>query len=155
MAGLRDSANNMRTLAKRVAANTPALQRKTALAIAQALITGTPVLTGRARANWQIGIGSAPSGTVGPEVPTGPGSTKAKLAQQANASAVTATAISTAQGAIASGKGEPIHITNNLPYIIPLNDGHSKLAPAGFIELAVAAGSQAAQGTRIMDGDLS
>lgn len=31
----------------------------------------------------------------------------------------------------------PFYISNNVPYIGRLNDGHSKQAPAGFIQLAV------------------
>ena len=39
-----------------MALNRPALQRKVALAVHQAASTGTPVRTGRARANWLIGL---------------------------------------------------------------------------------------------------
>lgn len=154
MASLRDHATQIRTMAKRVVANTNALQRKVALAIDQALVTGTPVLTGRARNNWQIGIGGAPGGVLGPDVPKGKGATARKAALTASGASVTADVLSRNAAAIATGKGEDIHLTNNLPYIVPLNEGHSKLAPAGFIELAIQAGSQAVAGTRIMDGDL-
>lgn len=36
-----------------------------------------------------------------------------------------------------SSPGQDIHLTNNLPYIKPLNEGSSHQAPAGFVEVAI------------------
>ena len=47
-------------------------------------------------------------------------------------------------------KHKSIHITNNLPYIGSLNDGHSKQAPAGFVQMATLAGLAAVRGLRVL-----
>ncbi len=46
--------------------------------------------------------------------------------------------------------GKELHITNNLPYIVPLNEGHSHQAPIGFVEQAVAEGVAAVKGAKIL-----
>ena len=44
-----------------------------------------------------------------------------------------------------------IHITNNAPHIQPLNDGHSKQAPAGFVQIAVMEGLAGLRRARIVE----
>lgn len=75
----------------------------------------TPVKTGHARANWVPSVGAPHVGEDGGE------------AQAAGA------------GAIASYKltDGPAWESNNVPYVPRLNDGHSKQAPALFIEAAI------------------
>lgn len=102
--------------------------RKVALLVDTGVVLGTPVDTGRARANWQVSVGRPAEGVL-------PAPPSPSVGQQA--------ALKQAQTALASyagGEGVEIHITNNLPYIRRLNDGWSKQAPAGFVETAVAAG---------------
>jgi hypothetical protein len=48
-----------------------------------------------------------------------------------------------------SGQGAAVHIVNNAKHIGSLNDGHSKQAPANFVEMAVAAGREAVRGLRV------
>lgn len=118
------------------------IKRKTALAVDQALVLATPVDTGRARSNWLVSLGSGRSNVVDPYAPTN----KAGIGESANA-----------QGAISQGSGEiaravpsqDIYITNNLPYIVPLNQGHSAQAPAMFVEQAIEAGSQAVKSEHV------
>lgn len=79
----------------------------------------TPVLTGRARGNWRLGLDKPdwhvdvdffdPDGTIGD-------AEAREIARNARI-------------------GMTLWITNGLPYIVPLDRGHSKKAPAGFIEL--------------------
>lgn len=148
MATPRQFAQNMGRLADKVQRNATRLQRTTAGAILQAVVLGTPVGNptlwqsrapagysgGRARANWQVGLGGAVGGV-----------TDAKDAA--------GSATITAGGSRISGStpGQDIHLTNNLPYIVPLNEGHSKQAPAGFIEQAVRQGEEHARSARILD----
>lgn len=47
------------------------------------------------------------------------------------------------------GKNAEIHITNNLPYIGALNDGHSKQAPADFVRIAVMDGLATVRGAKV------
>jgi len=85
------------------------------------VVQKTPVDTGRARGNWQVGIGSAPEDPI----------------ERADRGG---------QQAIASGTAEiagarpfaPIIIASNLPYIHKLEDGSSQQAPAGMVGLTVA-----------------
>lgn len=129
MADLRQFSGRIRIMGQRVEQNADALVRKAALAVDSAVVLATPVDTGRARANWQVNIGSSASGTVEAEDTTG-------------------------QAAIAQGRvkitqyrgGSSVHITNNLAYIGRLNDGWSAQAPSGFVEKAVLVGVAAAQG---------
>jgi hypothetical protein len=92
---------------------------------------GTPVDTGWARANWIPVIGSA-SGRAAPK----PGDRSqtvgaaVNLAQQGQAAIATiATTYRTSMG--------PVTIANNVPYILPLDAGSSKQAPAGFIRRGI------------------
>jgi hypothetical protein len=80
------------------------------------VLDGTPVLTGRARRGWTVGLNKRPRRAK-------------KGANPEDGFAV-----------IKSAKpGEPIYIVNRLPYINRLNNGWSKKAPASFFERAVAA----------------
>lgn len=90
---------------------------------------GTPVDTGWARANWVPNIGEPLTGVVGTR------------------EAVTAGAQAAGQAKLIRyklGQG-PIYLTNNVEYIKRLNAGHSKQAPAGFIQAAVARGIKAVE----------
>lgn len=83
---------------------------------------GTPVDTGWARANWIPQIGQPAAGTAGsPEN-------------------VSAAASESGKAAVAAGYSYlngPAHITNNVPYIVRLNEGSSKQAPSGFVQRAI------------------
>lgn len=138
MPGLREFSGRIRIRAKRIEENADALVRKVALAVDTAVVMATPVDEGRARSNWQVGIGEAPEGIKEPYSPGKGGDTGAANAQEA---------IEQGKRIIHRyTKGSTIHITNNLPYIQRLNDGWSAQAPAGFVEKAVVIGVAAAQG---------
>jgi hypothetical protein len=94
--------------------------RKVALEMFKRVIYKTPVDTGRARANWQVTIGSQASGTVEIDDKSG-GATMSK-----------ATAASAGFNA-----GDTIYLTNNLPYIRKLEEGSSQQAPTGMVALTV------------------
>ena len=97
--------------------------RRLALAADQTLVSATPVDTGRARSNWMVQLGSASSETRDP-MPEG------QLLSEAAATI-------SAYRSTPAGPGPEIHITNNLPYIQRLNEGHSAQAPAAFVEQAI------------------
>lgn len=128
MADLRSFANKMRDISSAIEHAAGEMTRRTAVAVDTAVVMATPVDTGRARANWQAGIGAPVEGTTEDVSESGAG------------------AIAEASSKIAGYKGgSVIHITNNLPYIQALNDGHSAQAPAGFVEHAVDVGAKAAK----------
>jgi hypothetical protein len=107
-----------------------AIVRQVATGIDRVVVKSTPVDTGRARGNWQATLGAPADGVVSTLSPSG-----AEAIAQADA------VIATYRG----GPGAVICITNNLPYIVPLNNGHSAQAPAGFVERAVASVERAAR----------
>lgn len=82
-----------------------------ALQLDRRIVQGTPKDTGRAQANWFVSEGKRRTDTTESVVPEA----RPKL------------------------KGETvIFISNSLPYIIPLEYGHSKQAPAGMVRKAIA-----------------
>ena len=82
-----------------------------ALQLHRKIVLGTPVDTGRARANWQISESAPELGVIlGRDLAPIP-----KLSGDTT-----------------------IYITNSLPYIVPLEYGHSKQAPHGMVRKAIA-----------------
>lgn len=86
---------------------------------------GTPVDTGWARANWVPNIGSPVTSPAGSREQAEKGVLPS--AQQAGIAAMLS---------YKSSKG-PVFISNNVPYILPLDRGSSKQAPKGFVRRAV------------------
>ncbi|RTL04578.1 hypothetical protein EKK58_10260 [Candidatus Dependentiae bacterium] len=102
-------------------------QRKVVLAVDAAVVLATPVLTGRARSNWIPSLDKPVT----------------KELKKESYDKTGGEAIAAAQSVAAGIKfGSDVYISNNLPYINRLNQGHSQQAPAGFVEKAV----QAAKG---------
>lgn len=98
------------------------IKRVTVNATAE-LIETTPVDTGWARANWIPSIGVSVSNTTGdPE--------NVSSADQQTGIAEVTTRYTLAQG--------NTFVTNNVPYIVFLNEGSSTQAPSGFVEAAIA-----------------
>lgn len=83
------------------------------------IIRNTPVDTGRARASWTIAVNQA-NRNVMPAVPAG-----ARVYPDP------------APGFLAVGPGDTVIISNNLPYINALEDGHSKQAPFGMVAVSM------------------
>ncbi|WP_152615640.1 hypothetical protein [Leisingera sp. ANG-M1] len=94
--------------------------RKIALGMFSQVIMNTPVDSGRARANWQVAIGSVPDGVLTLEDKSGSATISAADASAAGLKA-----------------GDVIYLANNLPYIQRLEDGYSGQAPAGMVGLTV------------------
>ncbi len=94
--------------------------RQTVVLLSQGVVLGTPVDTGRARANWQFG-NNFPSGTLGAS-DRGGGATLTRIAGQM-------------PGVRAGGS---VWLVNNLPYISRLENGYSRQAPAGFVRKTLA-----------------
>ncbi|MEQ1792732.1 MAG: HK97 gp10 family phage protein [Nitrospira sp.] len=113
--------------AKQVKLDYAKVVKRVAFDIFTRIVRKTPVDTGRARASWNLSIGTidltvAPEGQY-PEMNTWDGEAKA------NAALATVT-----EKALLN---DAIFITNNLPYIKELENGHSQQAPAGMVALSV------------------
>lgn len=118
--------------------------RSIVLTIFSGVVEKTPVDTGMARGNWQIGYGSMPTGTTG-------------VRDASRGSAADGIAAKMTQPVI----GNIIYLVNNLPYIGVLeyggypnppdggagktSGGYSKQAPAGMVRVTVSEISQRVQ----------
>lgn len=88
------------------------------------IVRRTPVLTGKARGNWNLSVGT-PDLTERRPAPTGQTSiNRAKQVLGSNRSG--------------AGKIKRIYIANGLPYILRLENGWSKQAPAGMVAITLA-----------------
>ena len=97
---------------------------KVIIAIFTDLVMATPVDTGRARASWRIGIG-APDLSYEPEGSYAAGAPKGQISKLKGMKLEDLTRT-------------PIFITNSVPYINPLEYGHSKQAPHGMMRITAA-----------------
>ncbi|WP_307887243.1 hypothetical protein [Brucella abortus] len=95
------------------------------------LVEDTPVDTGWARANWVPAIGTSMDtpASARPDQSMVPGAVARQQAGQASL-----LGYRLAQGSV--------FISNNVPYIMRLNDGSSQQAPRGFVQAAIARGIQ-------------
>lgn len=142
MGSLGDLSKRMHRLAGELPARANALKQQVALPVVERLITDTPVDTSNAESNWQVGIGGSPAGPIPPHYLGEHGSTD--QASQGEAKAL-------ARSRIASVKaGQPIYISNNVPYIIKLDQGSSPQAPLGFTHLALSLGRSILAKLRIL-----
>lgn len=104
----------------------------TALTIVGDLVYHTPVDTSQALSNWDVTVGAPADDPHGPYFAGKYGSTMQQSAAEA---------LAVAKRTLKDKKpGQPIFIANNLPYIVPLNQGSSAQVPAGFVERAVLLG---------------
>ena len=124
--------SKMKRIAKNVPAQADKLTRMIGLSVDAAVVLATPVDEGRARSNWQVQIGDSAQDSIAPYDPGFEGSTGAANARHA---------IEQGKQAISTYKsGSSIHITNNLDYISPLNNGSSPQADPGFVQESILIG---------------
>ena len=98
--------------AKAIGVSTEKATRKIAFELYSDIVQATPVDTGRAKANWNIGFGAINTRV-----------TKSTRFQLIN---------------LPKGSGKrAIYITNHLPYINRLENGSSKQAPSGMVALSM------------------
>lgn len=97
----------------------------------------TPYLSGQARANWQVTMNAPASNFI--ELREAVRNQVYDVADVGDALDHGLSTIQTFQS------GDTLYITNNAPYIVNLNQGSSKQAPAGFVESAIQAASSVRQ----------
>lgn len=130
----------MVSLARRVEASADDLVREVGRQVVTQAVRSTPYDEGWAKSNWQAGSGSAPQGTRLPfAFKGGPG---------ANDAGAIADAVRIISGH--PGNGVPLYISNTAKHIGRLNDGYSRQAPAGFVQLSVQAGLAAVRTRRFL-----
>lgn len=106
------------------------VQSDTTLAVLDRLLDANPVDTGWSRANWIPTVGEpdlTPKAVIGSPAQTAIGAGVAEIMQATNPT-------------------EDQHLSNQVPYIEALGDGHSPQAEAGWVERAADEGEKIAQG---------
>lgn len=102
--------------AKKIGATRKAVFQKATLDIWNGITLKTPVATGRARSSWNVAVGN-PDPSIPPEGERGmPAPPDVKRVDG----------------------NQVVWITSNLPYIEPLEHGHSQQAPNGMVTLTIA-----------------
>lgn len=134
MGNLKDFAKRMKKHGRTVQANSTKAAITTAGVIVQTVTLATPVDEGTARGNWFASLGS-PNLQADEAFKDKSGQTTISIAKQTISKKI---------------PEQPIYITNNLPYIDPLNKGHSSQAPAGFVEKAVLVGKTHMRSVRLL-----
>lgn len=94
--------------------------RRAVLGMTREIVRATPVDTGHARSNWFWGV----------QVVSDEDATLSKSGAPSLARA--------ASFASTVRSGGVVYLTNNLPYIMPLEFGSSQQAPAGMVRITVA-----------------
>lgn len=97
--------------------------RKVALDMFTRISQRTPVLTGRAVTNWMVAKGTPITISTTDADPTGTQAMQAAMS-----------VFATYDWKVDAN----IFITNSVPYIMPLEHGHSKKAPNGMVKVTVA-----------------
>lgn len=129
---LRTLARNCERRARDIELNANECKIEAASQMLEYLVNTTPVDTSKALSNWQVGVGQPVSSEIGPHVPGEAGST-------VDASSAAALAIGLERLRRAK-PGQPVYLSNLVPYIRRLNNGWSQQAPAGFIDGALEIG---------------
>jgi hypothetical protein len=124
-------ADQMRAWERKTAAKSDVSVRKIALQIFAQIVLKSPVDSGRFRSNWQVSIGSVPTGTQdGETFPQGDAVDVKGPIYYAKLSGGEATLFG-------ANAGDTIYFANNLPYARRLEDGYSQQAPAGMVALTI------------------
>ena len=107
--------------AEKIELNVEIVAKKVGLDILKEIVERTPHDTGRARGNWQVGINQESFNSLDREDKTG-----ASAVSQGGTIIRTLTA------------GDTVNIYNNVEYIMQLETGSSKQAPAGMVGVTIA-----------------
>jgi hypothetical protein len=114
-------ASNLKVVMIELEAFTAKQAKQLTLEVTANLRETTPRDTSWAASNWIPNIGTPIRETDGSRTGVSSARSEAGLAQVATKYRLV---------------DEPIFISNNVPYIQKLNNGHSKQAPAGFVQIA-------------------
>lgn len=134
----------MTRLADNVPRNANDIKKRVAKAVTRKVVPDTPVDTSQARSRWQGALNASPVDVYGPYYPGKHGSTAGPSTEKSIQ--VIEQVIDRAQ------PGDTIIVGNNVPYILRLNNGYSKQAPAKFIERAIHNGILSLRGLKVLRG---
>lgn len=137
MGSLSSFAASMRKRAARVEPAMANVLKTAALNVVKDVASDTPIKTGQAQSNWLTSIGTPNPFYQANELSNSGWRDSLDFAKQVLANYKTS---------------DPIHITNNVPYIVELNRGTSKQAPALFVQAAVLRATYRLRGVKIKLG---
>jgi hypothetical protein len=113
---------NLNDVRRKIGDKVLVVQKKVALQCLEGIVNMTPVDTGRARGNWQVTIGSPKQGHDWERKDKGGSATIDQGRSTVNELSSPGT----------------VYITNNLPYILALENGRSSTqAPQGMVRLTL------------------
>lgn len=101
------------TIADKMMVDVDEVRQAVSVELFSAVVNDTPVDEGRAQGNWQTSTSNPVEGVIDRMGPTA--------------------AIEEIERVVAASFEEDVYLTNNLPYIEPLEFGHSDQAPAGMV----------------------
>lgn len=142
---LASFANIIQTLSENVVRNATAMQKDVAMHVLDEVARATPVDTGRAISNWLVNPDSPANFTLyEAHTPGQLGSTQSVNIQQT---------INDGDDVIKSHVKGPLHITNNLDYVLAMNEGRqqTRQATPHFVEAAVLSASKVGITRSILD----
>lgn len=125
MVTLGEFSRRMKSLAGRVPVNVRDMKRVVATEVLRAVVNGTPIDTGQARFNWNVGLNR-------PDYSTDMVGFSAYGRTTAWSGKMSTSMMTIARAAF----NDTIYISNALPYIQKLNDGGSKQAPRDYVRIA-------------------
>jgi hypothetical protein len=131
MAGIGSFNSQLKAFAKDVRDRHANKVKRTATAVQRAAYQSTPIDTSRAMSGWRSQVNAPYTGQVS-YVPGFRGSTmgEAYASNEANIQDVS----------VSYKFGQSVYVTNNVPYILILDEGGINRAPAGMSSLALQAG---------------
>jgi len=137
---------DLEAFAKQIGVELGTVVKKTTLDLLGKIVARTPVKTGRARGSWIVSLDTSSETSL----PPGDYPAYHESSSAANAAVSVATPELDVLTAPGGNPYRTVWISNNLPYIQPLNDGHSTQAPAGYVEMTVAEVEADIQGTSVI-----
>lgn len=149
MADLLQFSKNIRRRGRQIENSASELVRSMAKRTLRSLVQNTKADTGKARSNWRVGLGAAPTAVIDPYSPYPKGS-KANgrgAAETANAAAAIAAGnarINSVKGVSGVGLKTAVYITNNVPYL-------DKALQPGAIEVSIREAQAVVRGFRVFD----
>lgn len=152
MATIAEFSRNIRKRASNIENGAVRLVKKVAKTALRELVNGTPVKTGRARSNWRVSIGGTNTAVIEPRADPG----KRGFAERTVAKATIAEGIAKINTLSASkfnrlSAGKSVRISNNVPYIDKLRNGHSKQQPRDWVAEAIAKARLELIGARLLE----
>ena len=139
---LRQFANKMQLRAKNLPANVNKVKQNVSVQVLTTLAQDTPVDTGAAVSNWVVSLGSSAGTRIAPHSPGHKGSTRTENSR--------ATITLGSQVINQSVPEQIIHVANAVDYILDLNNGSSRQAPAGFVESAILRGRDVVKKSKVI-----